>query len=122
MKLKYIKKSDLFICPEYAKDPGLFHVIEPDDFIGWRDGLIVERNATGIHAINILLAAKGSEKREFTFDLGRQRGFDFPVYWLLVSYLYPKSICWPTNWRLLRSSNFLGKLESRCGIKAMQHS
>jgi hypothetical protein len=121
LKNKRIAKADLFRCPDHAKAPGLFHVIHLDEFIGWRNGLIIERAEGETYGVHLILSVMGLEKREFIFYLDRQRSMDFPVHWLRISYLCPKSFGWPDDWRRLRLANFIGSIQMCWGTSAMQH-
>lgn len=120
MKLQKSDSLNSFKCPEYAKAPGLFHVMEPGEFIGWRNGLILERFVGAMCAAHLVLSVKGLEKREFIFGFDRQRTMDFPVYWVRVSYWLPRVFGWPDDWKRLRLRHFIGEIEIVRGTRAMQ--
>ena len=119
IKVKRVSRESFFRTAEEDKAPGLFHIIEPDGFIGWRTGLILERHESLTYACNVVLSIKAIEKKEFMFDFGRQVIIDWPVHFPRVSWYLPKWFEWPDDWRCLRPAHFVGRLEVRWGTEAM---
>lgn len=112
IKTSFVDRDALLFTPESEKRPGLFHVIDPDGRIGWRQGLILERAKGKTFAAMLLLSACSQRKEWFTFDFGRQRALDYRLHYIMARWESP---AWYRDARGFSMKKWLGSISVSAG-------
>jgi hypothetical protein len=97
---------------------GCLHVIDLDERIGLRRGLIIERRKGITYIIHLILWVISHNRKELDVDYRRTRILDYPVYWLRLSWYLPASVKLPNVHPRFRLAYLLGILDGAMGINA----
>lgn len=71
----------------------LFHIIDQNQRLGHRNGIVIRRNAKGVQSIFLIWHITGSTQRLLPSDHGGGEALGYPVFWAMLAYSMPKAFC-----------------------------